>query len=306
MRAGLVMSGVLHLALIAAVAVPYQRQAARGETISVELVPVKDTGEAFKDPPPAPQSPPREDTQPDWSKLRLDPGQTNAESGSRPPKQEPQQKAAAIPPAQQPQQQQAAPSQQPAPQPPQAQQQLPAVQPSQPAQPLPRQAAVTPMQPMSSMLQPFPQAVPSQSTVPPELTVDTIEDQGKRISKLMNLPEPNSTDGFGSEADAKAKLEVDDIAKFKAHLRSCWTLPSGVSPTQKLKLIVRVALRKDGSLASDPALIEAPASALGPPLFMSAISALKNCAPYTMLPVAKYNEWRVLDLNFSPDQMAGG
>ena len=42
----------------------------------------------------------------------------------------------------------------------------------------------------------------------------------------------------------------------------------------------------------------------GPPLVQAAVSAIKQCAPYTMLPAAKYKEWRVLDINFSPDEMA--
>jgi hypothetical protein len=45
---------------------------------------------------------------------------------------------------------------------------------------------------------------------------------------------------------------------------------------------------------------------LGFPLFQNAKAALKQCQPYTMLPADKFKEWRVLDLNFSPDQMAGG
>jgi hypothetical protein len=36
----------------------------------------------------------------------------------------------------------------------------------------------------------------------------------------------------------------------------------------------------------------------------AAVAAIKKCAPYTMLPSAKYKEWRILDINFSPDEMA--
>jgi len=298
MRAGLIMSAVLHLALVAAAALPYQRQFAHGETLPVELVSMKDTGDAFKEqsPPDEPSEPKPADPQPDWSKLRLDPGLTDSNAGGKAPPEAPQQEAATAPPEKQ---QQPTPPQQPT-----AEQ-----QPSSPAQPpQPVQTAQMPpaMQALPSMVQPFPQAMPPQPTIPPDLMVDTIEDQGKRIAALMNLPEPNNAEGFGSEAESKAKLDNGEIARFNAHLRSCFSLPAGVAPTQKLKLIVRVALRKDGSLAGDPVLIEAPASALGPPLFMNAVKALKSCAPYTMLPVAKYGEWRVLDLNFSPDQMAGG
>lgn len=290
MRAGLVMSGVLHLALLAAVAIPYQRQTAHGETMSVELIPEKDTGDAFKEQAaPAQQQAAltKDETQPDWSKLQI-----NSSNRDAPASGAQQQKSASG--------QQSAPSRQPS-----SQQEPPQQKPQQKPQATQQPAAATPSQPLSAPLQPFPQNMPAQSEIAPELTVDTIQEQGKRIAALMNLPPPNN-DGFGTEADAAAKLEVVDIAQFKAHLKSCWTLPAGISATQQLKLIVRVALRQNGTLATDPTLIEAPASALGPPLFGAAMKALKSCAPYTMLPAAKYNEWKVLDLNFSPDQMAGG
>jgi len=127
-----------------------------------------------------------------------------------------------------------------------------------------------------------------------------------RLAALLHLPLNGSSEGFGSAAESGAKLSPAEIAAFKAHLRSCWTLPPGIAETQRVKVVVRVALKPDGALAAPPMLIEAAASALGPPLVQSAISALKSCAPFTMLPAAKYKEWKVLDLNFSPDAMAGG
>jgi hypothetical protein len=36
----------------------------------------------------------------------------------------------------------------------------------------------------------------------------------------------------------------------------------------------------------------------------SVMRALRECAPYS-LPPDKYKEWRVLDIDFSPDQMMG-
>jgi hypothetical protein len=321
MRAGLLMSAVLHVALVAAVAIPYQRQLAHGETMPVELVSVKDTGDAFKDPPPSEKqsSPQKEEPQPDWSKLQLDPGLTNSNAGGSAQSEKPQpekaqsEKAAAEAPREEatvtPEKQRPPPVPQAQPVAKEQPQQKPVQQASAQQPPQQVQTAQMPpqMQSLPSMMQPFPQAMQQQqSDVSPDLMVDTVEDQGKRIATMMGLPEPNNAEGFGSEAESKAKLDNGEISQFNMHLRSCFSLPAGVSPTQKLKLVVRVALRKDGSLVGDPVLIEAPASALGPSLFMNAVNALKSCAPYTMLPAAKYNEWRVLDLNFSPDEMSKG
>ena len=38
----------------------------------------------------------------------------------------------------------------------------------------------------------------------------------------------------------------------------------------------------------------------------SAINALQKCQPYTMLPAAKYKQWKTLDLVFSPLNFGGG
>jgi len=121
---------------------------------------------------------------------------------------------------------------------------------------------------------------------------------------MLNLPGPNTGDGSGAEADTKAHLTPQEIAAFRARLKSCWQLPAGVAPNQKLKVVVRLSLKQNGSLTTDPQLIEAGISPIGPPLVQAAVSAIKQCAPYTMLPAAKYKEWRVLDINFSPDEMA--
>ncbi len=69
---------------------------------------------------------------------------------------------------------------------------------------------------------------------------------------------------------------------------------------------MRVYLKRDGVLAADPTLIEASASRDGPLIMQTAIRALKDCQPYAFLPAAKYKEWKVLDLSFSPRDMAGG
>ena len=56
--------------------------------------------------------------------------------------------------------------------------------------------------------------------------------------------------------------------------------------------------------AAEPILIEATASAKGPLLMQSAISALQACQPYGMLPVDRYGEWKVLDLSFTPQDFS--
>ncbi|MEA2880362.1 MAG: hypothetical protein QOF14_5558 [Hyphomicrobiales bacterium] len=125
------------------------------------------------------------------------------------------------------------------------------------------------------------------------------------IPALLDLP--NAPDkGFDSEATTTANLSAADKAAFKAHLKKCWTLPGGMSPAQTTRVVLRIYLRRDGRLAAEPVLIEASASRDGPLLLHAAIRTLKDCQPYGFLQADKYREWRVLDLSFSPREMAGG
>jgi hypothetical protein len=89
-------------------------------------------------------------------------------------------------------------------------------------------------------------------------------------------------------------------------LRSCAKLPAGVDPTDTVHIKLRTVLATDGTLARPPILIEAPPSAKGVAIVKSATSALQACQPYKMLPADKYEEWKVLDLPFSPRDFGGG
>jgi outer membrane biosynthesis protein TonB len=125
------------------------------------------------------------------------------------------------------------------------------------------------------------------------------------IPKLMDLPNAPQP-GFDAESTTIASLSGDEKSALKAHLRKCWQLPSGMSAAQSTRVVLRIFLRPDGGLVGEPMLIEASASRDGPRLMQAAIRTLKECQPYAFLPADKYREWKVLDLSFSPREMAGG
>ena len=82
-------------------------------------------------------------------------------------------------------------------------------------------------------------------------------------------------------------------------------LPSSITPSDKLKIKLRVFMTPDARLAAEPVLIEASASPKGPALMQAAIGALRGCQPYAMLPPDRYGEWETLDLGFTPQDFAG-
>jgi hypothetical protein len=195
-------------------------------------------------------------------------------------------------------------------------------QPTQPPQPQaaqPRPAPATPAQPQpapAAQPQPQPQPQPSPARqaaapAPAQSPFDPTQLASLfRISPVADLTESRAAEstssGFEAPADSTAKLSAEDVAAFKTHLKKCMALPAGVSATDKLKVVLRVMLKPDGALRAQPMLLEATASPHGPAVVQSVMSALQQCQPYSFLPAAKYTEWKVLDVSFSPRDMAGG
>lgn len=104
---------------------------------------------------------------------------------------------------------------------------------------------------------------------------------------------------FDTEAERGAKLPPDAMMALQAHLQKCWNPPASLASASKLRMTLRIALAPNGTLARDPLLIRASASAQGPRLVETATRALQECQPLG-LPPDRYDEWKVLDLSFSP------
>lgn len=183
------------------------------------------------------------------------------------------------------------------------QQKQPQPQPSQmpPQQPSPQPQA---QQPSPAMPQPPAYRVPE-----PDVTVK----YGVMLGLPPELPlqpkdapkEAPRDDGGDAKDSIGAKLPPEVIAELRRHLRSCSKLPAEVAPTDTVRIRLRAVLATDGTLARPPILIEAPPSTKGVAIVKSAMSALQDCQPYKMLPVDKYEEWKVMDLSFTPGDFGG-
>jgi hypothetical protein len=168
-----------------------------------------------------------------------------------------------------------------------------------PAHPVKQPAAAQPQPPATS---PAPSFVPPQ----PDLTVKYNVLLGLPPELPPTVPQDKPGDGFDAPASQTADIASTLITEFRRHLRTCSKLPASVAPSDPIRIRLRVLMAPDGKLAADPILIEASASAKGPALMQSAIAALEACQPYAMLPTDRYGEWKVLDLNFTPHDFAGG
>jgi hypothetical protein len=178
------------------------------------------------------------------------------------------------------------------------QQPAPAPNASQPQ----RSAAARPASPAASP--PPPAAPPAPAQADPSIF------DAASIPKLADIapPPPGPATvalGYDSAADATADSGHREAASLVASLKKCMRLPAGVDPARDLRVVVRVFLKPDGALASDPMLVSGPAVSEGPALVRAATQALKQCQPYA-LPPEKYQDWKMMDLTLRPRDMTGG
>jgi hypothetical protein len=200
-------------------------------------------------------------------------------------------------------------------------QQAPAASPPQPAekakssQEKSSQGTAAP-QPTSSKQAPSRQAA-AQASASPASPRPAEPDVTVKYNVMLGLPpeEPppaekpaentaKSEDGFEGKTTTAA-LKSSVVAEFKRHLKTCSKLPDSVAPSDHLVVKLRVFMRNDGRLAADPVIGGGSANIKAINLLQSAIAALKDCQPYTMLPPDRYGEWKVLDLDFTPKDFLG-
>jgi hypothetical protein len=151
---------------------------------------------------------------------------------------------------------------------------------------------------------PAPAPSPSSGYVPPEPDVTV------KYNVMLGLPEAlppsilsadaGDKKGDGGDAATSADVGSDMVTAFRSRIRECSKLPSQLSPSDDVMIKLRILMTPDGRLAAAPMVKEGTASVKAVDLRDGAVSALSACQPYTMLPREKYQEWKVIDLTFTP------
>ena len=120
----------------------------------------------------------------------------------------------------------------------------------------------------------------------------------------LALPGGRLGGGFYAPASHPAMLPHDDIAAFRARVSSCSRLPVGID--ENVKIVLRVSFKRDGTLASQPIILDASFLPGTSELIQAAMSALEKCQPYAELPKDKYNEWKTINMVVTPRILSGG
>jgi len=170
--------------------------------------------------------------------------------------------------------------------------------------PKPEPSAALPQAQAAPQPSPSPVPAPSPAYVPPEPDVTV------KYNVMLGLPEAlppsilsadaGDKKGDGGDAAAKADVGSDMVTAFRGRIKQCSKLPPSLSPSDDLMIKLRILMTPAGRLAAEPMVKEGTASLKAVDLKNSAVAALSACQPYTMLPSEKYDEWKVIDLTFTP------
>jgi hypothetical protein len=129
---------------------------------------------------------------------------------------------------------------------------------------------------------------------------------GEMFAMPLALPGGRLGGGFDAPSANPAMLPHDDIALFFARASSCTHMPDGTTIDENIRVVLRVSFKRDGTLASQPIILDASFLPGTSELIQAAMSALEKCQPYAELPKDKYNEWKTINMVITPRILSGG
>ncbi len=108
----------------------------------------------------------------------------------------------------------------------------------------------------------------------------------------------------GAPSGVDMKLTMSELDALRVQISQCWSPPIGVEDAQDLQIRLKLKLKRDGSLAGPPVLVNSGSDLLFQVAAESAIRAVRRCQPYA-LPPEKYETWRDVNVTFDPREMFG-
>ncbi|MCG7507270.1 hypothetical protein [Mesorhizobium retamae] len=108
--------------------------------------------------------------------------------------------------------------------------------------------------------------------------------------------------GSGSAALADTKGEFAALVEaLHNEIAGCW-MPPDMKGAKPGPIVVKVRLKRDGSLAARPTVENPPKAKEAKLLAASAVRAVERCAPFRSMKRTRvpYERWRELKLNFAP------
>jgi len=201
----------------------------------------------------------------------------------------------------------------------------PAPQEAEPAPPEPtpseQPAEATPPPPKETSAAPTQAArTPKSKPTPPKKVVQTAAASSEskfnsdKISALLDKQKPSgggtrTPTGQTALGSAKgktvSKMTQSELDALRGQISRCWNPPVGASDGDQLVVKVRFNLNQDGTVSGNPSVENSGSHPFFRAAADSARRAILRCQPYNM-PVAKYDVWDEVVVNFDPREMFGG
>jgi len=117
----------------------------------------------------------------------------------------------------------------------------------------------------------------------------------------------NSVASLGAPVGQAAHLSQSELDALRAKLISLWNPPAVVSahPDQYV-VSIRIRLARNHRLVGQPVVLTSGHGPLFEATRDSAVRALFQAQPYSMLSLTTYDQWKEIDINFDPREVFGG
>jgi colicin import membrane protein len=117
----------------------------------------------------------------------------------------------------------------------------------------------------------------------------------------------NSIASLGAPVGQAAHLSQSELYALRAKLISLWNPPEAVSAhPDKYVVSIRIRLARNHRLVGQPVVLTSGHRPLFEATRDSAVRALFQAQPYSMLSLTTYDQWKEIDIDFDPREVFGG
>lgn len=158
---------------------------------------------------------------------------------------------------------------------------------------------------------------PRKSVKKPLARENPLDSVFKTVGKLKKTAKQSDRDRTaaktptGVETAARSlPMTLSEIDAIRRQIQPCWNFPAGAQDAGSLRVLIRIRLNRDGSVRGEPKVLD-QTRFVGDRRFRVAaeagIRALKNprCSPLE-LPREKFDQWKVLTIDFDPSKLNPG
>jgi outer membrane biosynthesis protein TonB len=108
----------------------------------------------------------------------------------------------------------------------------------------------------------------------------------------------NSAPALGTAKGSAVTLSANYLSALVRKIHDCWQGNGGGFDEEAVKIPFTLTFKQDGTLSAPPLFEIEPRNDRERAIFEGARRAIINCQPFTMLPPAKYAEWKLLQFLF--------